>query len=140
MSQKRKRQDEAGVPTGKPNQKRKFTDQDRQRATVYEQLADDKHGTRIQAAKKLLDEFAPRSNPDVEKLKDVLNRLIKGLCSGRKSARAGYFVALSELLRQTATTDELFSEVTGSVEDLLRLINQLTKPDKHSPQVSHGTL
>ena len=135
MSQKRRLQDEESAPSGSPKQKRQFTEKDRKRASVYEQLADDKHGTRIQAAKLLVDEFAPSQEPEVEKLKNVFIRLINGLCSGRKSARAGYFVALSELLRQTATSEELFEQVTGGLEELLKLINRLTKPDRNAPQV-----
>merc|ERR1711981_1296965 len=84
MSQKRRLQDEESAPSGSPKQKRQFTEKDRKRASVYEQLADDKHGTRIQAAKLLVDEFAPSQEPEVEKLKNVFIRLINGLCSGRK--------------------------------------------------------
>jgi hypothetical protein len=140
MSYKRRHQDDADASNGPPRQKRQFTDKDRQRATIFDQLADDKHGTRIQAAKKLIDEFAPSEGLEVEKLQDVLNRLIKGLCSGRKSARAGYFMALSELLRQTATSSDLFEQVTGGLEELLKMINQLTRPDRNSPQVSKASL
>ena len=134
-SQKRRHQEEADAPGGPPRQKRQFTEKDRKRASVFEQLADDKHGTRIQAAKTLIEEFAPSNSPEVEKLKNVIIRLVNGLCSGRKSARAGYFIALSELLRQTASSNELFEQVTGGLEELLKLINRLTKPDRNAPQV-----
>jgi hypothetical protein len=137
MSQKRRRQEESDGSNRQSKNKRQFTDQDRQRASVYEQLADEKHGTRIQAAKKLVDEFAPSKNPNIEKLKDIFTRLVKGLCSGRKAARAGYFVAFAELLRQTSSSEELFTQATGSTQEFLRLINSLTKPDRNSPQVRH---
>jgi hypothetical protein len=139
MSRKRERQDDPGAVARPPKQRRQLTEQDRNRASVYEQLADEKHETRIQAAKKLLDEFAPEKDPDTEKLKDVITRLAKGLCSGRKAARAGYFVALSELLRQCCTSHDLYTEVIGSTKDFLQLINKLTKPDRNIPQVSSSS-
>jgi hypothetical protein len=139
MSRKRERQDDSAV-VGRPmKHKRQFTEKDRNRASIWEQLADEKHETRIQAAKKLVDEFAPDEQPDVEKLKDVLVRLIKGHSSGRKAARAGYFVALSELLRQISTSKDLFTEAVGSVQDLLQLIHRLTKSNRDLPQVSYGS-
>ncbi|KIW03118.1 uncharacterized protein PV09_05761 [Verruconis gallopava] len=140
MSQKRRRQDESQAAARPLKQKRVFTEQDRNRASIYEDLADEKHGTRIQAAKKLMDEFSPAHNPDAAKLSDVFNRLIRGLCSGRKAARAGYFIALTELLRQTSTSADLFSESLGNLQDLLLLINKLTKPDQNLPQETRDKL
>lgn len=136
MAPKRKHQEDGGASNGPSKSKRKYTDEDRRRASVYENLADDKHGTRIQAAKTLLEEFMPANHPDVEKLKATVLRLLRGLCSGRKSARIGYFIAFSGLLQQTASSTSLFNQATGGTQELLKLINRLTKSDQGNPQVS----
>jgi hypothetical protein len=136
MPYKRKRQEDSGAAARTQKPKRLFTERDRDRASLFDQLADEKHETRIQAAKKLLEEFAPANNPDAETLKDFLRRLIKGLSSGRKAARAGYFVTLSELLRQCSTSVDLYTEAIGGTQELLSMINGLTKPDRNFPDVS----
>lgn len=132
---KRPRQDDAKARGGSRAAKRQFTEKDRTRASVFDRLADEKHETRIEAAKTLLEEFTPDKSPDAEKLKGVIERLIRGLGSARKAARAGYFVALSEMLRQCATDEQLFSSAVGDAQTLMQVINKLTKADRNFPQV-----
>ena len=63
------------------------------RTEVYEDLAHVDQSTRLKAAHTLLTEFVPGANPD--HLQNILRRLIRGLCSGRKAARLGFSVALT---------------------------------------------
>lgn len=64
-------------------------------AKIYSDLADDVAKTRITAAASLI-----RAQADfaTDERKRIVDRLIRGLCSNRKAARSGFFIALSELL------------------------------------------
>lgn len=125
----RKRQwDDRSVNDTQSNHKKQFTEHDKTFASIYDELSDDKYGTRVHAAKKLLIEFSAEKNPDYEGLDNVLRRLIKGLCSPRKSARAGFFIALSELLRQCRTSEKAVERI-GDAKTLLLQIDNLTQPD-----------
>nr|POE51992.1 dna polymerase v [Quercus suber] len=72
---------------------------DTHRATIYNDLADDVQAVRLQAAGALLKTLSARSADRVQRIKDCLGRLVRGLCSGRKAARLGFSVALAEVLR-----------------------------------------
>lgn len=82
-----------------------YTDQDIKLAAIYEGLAHELRDTRLDAAKQLLLELSPIHEISSECLERVLNRLVRGLCSSRKAAQFGFFVALTELLRQIYNTD-----------------------------------
>ena len=58
--------------------------------------------------------------------KKALKRLIRGLCSGRKAARYGFFVAFTELLRQKFPNG---AELPDGIklEEVLPTISQLTQ-------------
>lgn len=75
---------------------------DGQLVEIYEDLAHEDEDTRIKAAQTLLSKLASEKAPFQTQLTaDVLIRLIRGLCSGRKAARLGFSVALTEFLVQT---------------------------------------
>lgn len=63
------------------------------RTEVYEDLAHLDQSIRLKAAQTLLTELVPGANTD--QLNEILRRLIRGLCSGRKAARLGFSVALT---------------------------------------------
>ena len=65
---------------------------------VYDDLADESEKVRLKAAGDLVSKYAPDKNPSAQKLADVLRRLFRGLSSGRKAARPGFSVALTEFL------------------------------------------
>ncbi len=55
---------------------------------------------RLKAAHAFLIKFSPKDNHSSEQLFEALRRLVRGLCSGRKAARIGFSVALTEFLSQ----------------------------------------
>ena len=70
---------------------------------IYEDLSNEDPEIQLAAAKRLLD----RKNLSHEDVLATLNRLIRGLCSGRKASRPGFSVALTEFLTlySSAETD-----------------------------------
>ena len=67
---------------------------------IYEDLANVEEEIRLKAAQSLLLKIAPEASLASEQLHEILRRLIRGLCSGRKAARLGFSVALTEFLTQ----------------------------------------
>ncbi|KAK4939403.1 DNA-directed DNA polymerase [Elasticomyces elasticus] len=81
---------------------------------VYEQLADEDETTRLKAAHTLVSKiFKPGVTSD-EQTRTILTRLFRGLCSGRKAARLGFSVALTELLSQLSTEPSVGEELSAS--------------------------
>ena len=82
-------------PTYNMGQKRRRegTAEVTRRTEVYEDLAHVDQSIRLKAARTLLTEFVPGANSD--QLQEILRRLIRGLCSGRKAARLGFSVVLT---------------------------------------------
>ena len=72
---------------------------DTQLVEIYEDLANIDEDIRLKAAYSLLTKFVSGETPSADQLSEILRRLIKGLCSGRKAARLGFSVALTEFLR-----------------------------------------
>lgn len=73
---------------------------DTQLVEIYEDLANDNEEIRLKATHALLNKSSPELGFTDEHLKEILRRLIRGLCSGRKGARLGFSIALTELLGQ----------------------------------------
>lgn len=83
---------------------------------IYEDLANPKDDIRLAASRELVLRFLPEkkpSGPDVEK---CLKRLFRGLCSGRKAARIGFSVALTEVLTQVFRLEERAVTLASVVE------------------------
>lgn len=112
----------------KQKRRRQFTEHDEKFARIYENLADDSPTVRLAAAKSLLAELSPEDAPNSEIIQKVLRRLIRGLCSGRKSARYGYFIGLTELLRQKFGPQHETS-TKYSTRELVSTIISLTKAE-----------
>jgi DNA polymerase phi len=90
-----------GVGAEEPvKRKRQVTTEKLQLYKLYEDLAAESDEVRLEAAKQLILKFSPESEPAAADVQEVLNRLIKGLCTQRKAARFGFCVTLTELLRQ----------------------------------------
>ncbi|KAE9972881.1 hypothetical protein BLS_003830 [Venturia inaequalis] len=130
MSTKRPRDDAEDATVQK--RRRQYSEQDQKLAKIYNELADERNDVRIKAAKDFVTEFAAEKNPDGESLEKAFTRLIRGLCSGRKAARFGFFIALSELLRQSYAGGVPLNGL-GHVGKLLEQINLLTKPEGDVP-------
>ncbi|KAF2722354.1 hypothetical protein K431DRAFT_222401 [Polychaeton citri CBS 116435] len=86
---------------GLPGRKRRlqYSDADAQLASIYNNLADDVHEVRLKAAGELIRNLSSKDDDQRTRLDTALTRLVKGLCSGRKAARLGFSIALSEVLR-----------------------------------------
>jgi len=84
-----------------PSRKRRldYSQADAQLAKIYNDLADDLQDVRIKAAGEIIRNLSVNSDNQVERIEKAIARLIKGLCSGRKAARLGFSIALSEVLR-----------------------------------------
>lgn len=78
---------------------------DTQLVEIYEDLANENEEIRLKAASSLLAKVSPEKSPSREQLSEILTRLTRGLCSGRKAARLGFSVALTEYLVQTRGSD-----------------------------------
>jgi DNA polymerase phi len=72
---------------------------DTQLIEIYDDLANEDEEIRLKAAYALLSQFSA-SATTIEQHKTILKRLFRGLCSGRKAARLGFSVALTEFLSQ----------------------------------------
>lgn len=83
-----------------PKKKRQYTEEDSKLAKIYDGLASELKEVRLESAKELVLKFTPENEPNAGAVEKSFLRLIRGLCSGRKAARSGFFVALTELLRQ----------------------------------------
>ncbi|KAK5138022.1 hypothetical protein LTR08_005819 [Meristemomyces frigidus] len=84
-----------------PSRKRRvdYSEADAQQAKTYNDLADEIPAVRLKAAGTLLKRLSANSSSQVTSIREALTRLVKGLCSGRKAARLGFSIALSEVLR-----------------------------------------
>jgi DNA polymerase phi len=72
---------------------------DTQLIEIYDDLANEDEAIRLKAAYALLSQFSTGTTT-IEQHKTILKRLFRGLCSGRKAARLGFSVALTEFLSQ----------------------------------------
>ena len=96
---------------------------DTQLVEIYEDLANESEEIRLKAAHSLLCKVSGETLPSKEKLTEILGRLVRGLCSGRKAARLGFSIAFTEFLIQVVSRDGQnvsealdFSEVFHVVE------------------------
>ncbi|GAB7366281.1 hypothetical protein MBLNU230_g7838t1 [Neophaeotheca triangularis] len=108
-----------------PSRKRRVeqSEADAELSKLYGDLADDVQAVRLKAAGQLVKNLSTKSDVQAERLEAATSRLIKGLCSGRKGARLGFSVALSEVLR-------LYLNLNNHVlAHVVELIRSLTSPE-----------
>lgn len=142
MSKKRKLEISEASRETAHKKSRHYSEQDRKLASIYDGLADESNDVRIKAAKELLLELQPQRISEKDNLVEIaLKRLIRGLCSGRKAARFGFFIALTELLRAVYGEDSQYNEDNiPQFEKILELIESLTQPESNvAGQVSTFT-
>ena len=114
---------------------------------IYEDLASADEHVRLKAAHTLLTRFVTDGAATKYQLVEILRRLCRGLCSGRKTARLGFSIALTESLSkvfnsegketfdcitipdlieiwrdQTASKNDLSGQVHGSYADILEIM------------------
>ena len=80
--------------------KRELDEFDEELINIWANLADEHEEQRLNAAESLISRCLDSRYISRERLETVLRRLFRGLCSGRKSARLGFSIALTELLSQ----------------------------------------
>ena len=106
---------------------------DTQLIEIYEDLANEDEEVRLKAAYTLLSQFSANASLDQNKI--ILRRLFRGLCSGRKAARLGFSVALTELLSQVFLP--YIDEQKIEASDIIDLLESQTAVDgSASGQVS----
>ncbi len=131
--------------------RRKYTGHDMELAQIYDHLSSDDKRTRIAAAMSIVkrcDTLGPnmvttnaigeRANPSAEnlalnfiELRKMYARLIRGLCSNRKSARSGFSGALTEVLRLTLDPQRLQIQdsLEEKVKEFVEMIKKYTQPE-----------
>lgn len=98
MSVKRGREEDDGEDTQIVAAKRPKVDLDL--AQLWENLANEDEDARLNAAKDLRVRYLATKEKDGAR--QIIKRLFRGLCSGRKAARLGFFVAITSILRPTS--------------------------------------
>lgn len=99
---------------------------DTQLVEIYDDLANDDAEIRLKAAQSLLKKTSPDAGLDREKLNEILRRLIRGLCSGRKAARLGFSVALTEYLIQLLGPDSSYSFPPTTLPEVIKVLEEQT--------------
>lgn len=113
-----------------PTKKRlKRTDEDDLLARIYEQLADDLPTVRIKAAGDLLRYVTVNTQQQNDLLDRVQSRLVRGLCSGRKVARLGFSIALTEIFCRRFDSTSSLPDSTVSLEATISNVDDLTTPN-----------
>lgn len=99
---------------------------DTQLVEIYDDLANEDEEIRLKAAQSLLQKASPSAGLTSEQLNEVLRRLIRGLCSGRKAARLGFSVALTEYLTQLLDPDSSYSSPPTTLHEVIKVLEEQT--------------
>ena len=99
---------------------------DVQLVEIYDDLANVDEAIRLEAAHNLLSKFVSNEETGGDQLNEIYRRLVRGLCSGRKAARLGFSIALTEFLVELLGPEA--REVTGfqSVPELVQTLKEQT--------------
>ncbi|KAF2218815.1 DNA polymerase phi-domain-containing protein [Elsinoe ampelina] len=123
-------QDSSGPTDDQHPRKRiqKYTEDDSRLAKWFGDLAEDVRSTRLSACKEII-LFLEKATKDQKDR--ILQRLIRGLCSSRKSARLGFSLTFTALL------DKLCGHAASAdwdyqVSDLLPTVESLTSPPSNA--------
>lgn len=106
---------------------------DVQLVEIYEDLANVDEDVRLKAAQALLTNFVADGKSTGEQLNEIVRRLLRGLCSGRKAARLGFSVALTELLRELLGSG---GKDAAGFQNVFEVIETLTQQSQVSGNVS----
>ncbi|KAI4249571.1 MAG: hypothetical protein L6R42_008927, partial [Xanthoria sp. 1 TBL-2021] len=96
---------------------------DTQLVEIYDDLANEDEEIRLKAASAYATKFSPNNSHSGEQLSEALRRLIRGLCSGRKAARSGFSVALTEFLIQhlgSPSSADGFLQISRAIDVLVK--------------------
>ncbi|CAF9926083.1 MAG: DNA-directed DNA polymerase [Alectoria fallacina] len=106
---------------------------DVQLVEIYEDLANVDEYIRLKAAQALLTNFVADGKSTGEQLNEIVRRLLRGLCSGRKAARLGFSVVLTELLIELSGPS---GRGVAGLQNVFELIETLKKQSQVSGNVS----
>lgn len=114
---------------------------DTQLVEIYEDLANIDDEIRIKAAQALLLRITPEANPTAQDVTEIIRRLVRGLCSGRKAARLGFSIALTELLTQLYNPTSIILPDKLRLSDLIETLKEQTHtPGNVSGEVCNSTI
>lgn len=99
---------------------------DTQLVEIYEDLANVEEEIRLKAAQTLLLKIAPEAGLASEQLQEILRRLFRGLCSGRKAARLGFSVALTEFLIQQLSPSANYPSSPFAIPEVIEVLKKET--------------
>ncbi|EED22061.1 DNA polymerase V, putative [Talaromyces stipitatus ATCC 10500] len=117
--------------TNPKKRRRESYNVDVKQVEIYEDLASMKDEVRLKAAQELVSRFTPESKPTEDQVRKALQRLFRGLCSGRKAARIGFSVALTEVLSQVFASKQSVSGI--GVSEAIRIFSTATDPSGSEP-------
>lgn len=100
---------------------------DTQLVEIYEDLANINDDIRLKAAQALLLRVALEADSTAQQVTEILRRLLRGLCSGRKAARLGFSVALTELLIQLFGSASRRVPGIPSIQELIETLKEQTR-------------
>ncbi|KAF2773590.1 hypothetical protein EJ03DRAFT_101909 [Teratosphaeria nubilosa] len=114
-----------------PSRKRRveYDGTEKQLAQCYHDLADEVATVRLRATKDLVQILSEQSEQQISVLEGALTRLIRGLCSGRKAARPGFSIALSEALRIAFELAYSGKATQLGLDGLVEKVEGLTEPE-----------
>lgn len=118
-----------------PNSKKRRRESynvDVRQVEIFEDLASEKDEVRLKAAHELVSRFTPESKPTEDQIRKALQRLFRGLCSGRKAARIGFSIALTEVLSQVFAPNH---ESGMKVSDVIQVFLSGTTVSGNTSQV-----
>lgn len=93
---------------------------------IYEDLANVEEEIRLKAAQSLLLKIAPGAGLAREQFYEILRRLIRGLCSGRKAARLGFSIALTEFLIQLLSPNTSCLSSPFTIPEVIEVLKKET--------------
>ena len=121
---------------GQPQKRaRKYNDEDVAFVKIYDELSNEIGEKRIRASAELVKRLFLSGPCQAEMVKNALTRLVRGMCSGRKAARVGFSIALTEVFRQVLNEETVITDFHAI--DLLHLIHSTTQSEKSSGQVNY---
>ncbi|KAK0291633.1 DNA-directed DNA polymerase [Friedmanniomyces endolithicus] len=98
-------------------------------AQAYNDLADEIPSVRLRGAGDICKYLTTESPDQAHRTDAALDRLVKGLCSGRKAARLGFSVALSEVLRLACSQSKSLDAVDFTLAKVAEKCIHLTRPE-----------
>jgi DNA polymerase phi len=95
---------------------------------IYEDLANEDNAVQLKAAQALLSHLSSAQQPTKDQIGNAVRRLFRGLCSGRKAARLGFSIALTELLAYVVGDEGGENSPKLHLEKVFEILESTTSP------------